>query len=687
MIFIKKKEKFNSEIEYRISNSGLEIGFNKKGQIVAVAQANNREFPYEGMTLLKDYSLNDDIKVSRENTKILFVKTFTDKKKRVCIVKESFEVLEKSVRWEVELESKDEYSTTEILTKINYSATKKTRFWTAWSDPEHKSFHWRDPLVLMPLSNREWEYSNIKKYTPEYGKFISIPIATIVEVESDFGVSIALSPEDPIFNMYLSTNKKGEFLFKRQNHRFGKGNKIRLSMDIILHEADWRGGLRFYKERYKHFFEPKNPIANKMAGCGAYSGYEGNIDSARLRRMAFSVNWKLSDDFPYMGMFLPPLKNPEDTWTRSCDEPTPKGKMPIISFKQMNDYAIRMKKEGFFVLNYFNVTEFGKKMNSKLWKENLPKEEAWKNPVQFLKENMPNAILDPWLKTFYGAKITDCGDKNYQDFLIEQAKRHIEMLPDTEGVCIDRMDWIRYFNFKADDGISMVKEKLTRALVISWKEFSKRLSETMHPFKKVIFVNPMNMRIDLFENVDGFFSEHGESGGGLNSMAFVSLEKTAITWTCMWWYFPSFKLKPDPDRFFQRHLHMGVFPIAPFPFNNHALRPNKDTDKHYLDYGPLLKTLRGKKWVLAPHCVESSTKNVKVNLFETENGFVIPVTFGFGHNLASILVRNIPCLKNMRVTVLHPESELESSLTVEWKLDAMVIHVPLVRGCAIVNLK
>ena len=51
-------------------------------------------------------------------------------------------------------------------------------------------------------------------------------------------------------------------------------------------------------------------------------------------------------------------------------------------------------------------------------------------------------------------------------------------------------------------------------------------------------------------------------------------------------------------------------------------------DRLYLDYGPLLDAMRGRKWVLAAHCVEAVEPGVKVNLFQMPGGYVLPVTFG-----------------------------------------------------------
>jgi hypothetical protein len=66
--------------------------------------------------------------------------------------------------------------------------------------------------------------------------------------------------------------------------------------------------------------------------------------------------------FPYMGNFIPPVKSMDEKWTRSCAEPAPPGKGTETSCRQLNDYAKYMKGNGFHVLSYFNVTEYGKNM-------------------------------------------------------------------------------------------------------------------------------------------------------------------------------------------------------------------------------------------------------------------------------------------------------------------------------------
>ncbi len=95
------------------------------------------------------------------------------------------------------------------------------------------------------------------------------------------------------------------------------------ALDLVAHAADWRGGLGWLVARYPQYFNPAVPLADEMAGCGAYTGNEDPIDAAKLRRMAFRVSWKLSDDNPWTGMFLPPWEDPDKHWERACDASAP----------------------------------------------------------------------------------------------------------------------------------------------------------------------------------------------------------------------------------------------------------------------------------------------------------------------------------------------------------------------------
>jgi hypothetical protein len=667
--------------KYEVSAKGIAVKLSANGGIVG-ATINGHEKAVSGETTLGGciqigpakagkLFFGRGVKFTRTLRHIASGKTLT--------VVDCFKPAGGSVRWEIDIVSDGDPWTTDIATELEYPATAATRFWTAWSDPEHRGGEWRDPLVLRPLARTVWTFGG----STGSGGYIALPLATVAEPVDDSGLSLVFSPEDMILcGSRLMTTQSGAIRFSRMNHRLGGGKPVRFEMDLIAHEADWRGGLRWMVNRYPKFFEPPNPHADAMAGCGAYSGDEDPIDAAKFKQMAFRINWKLSDDFPYMGLFIPPVKDADEKWVRSCDEKAPPDKPRWTTCRRLNDYARYMKTNGFYVLDYFNVTEFGKNMGSApVRKPGDP--ELWKDPRAFLTTQLPGAILVGGNATCYAASAVDPGDPVFQKFILEQADRHIRLIPDSFGICIDRLDWLDRANSKADDGVSWIGGKPARSLCVSWNNLLSLLGPKMHHADKVIFVNPIYSRLDLLRQVDGIYTEYGQDGRSLNASALMGLRKPVLAWSDN-----ETLHQPDPDSFFQRHLLLGAYPTAPYPWNNHCINPEPAADKLYLDYGPLLDTLRSKKWVLAPHCVEVAGGAAKANLFEVPfGGWVVPVTFGGTNKTATLTLRNVHGLSQAsRCEARHPGEDQPVALPMEFKSGSVIVDVPLKRGCAMLRL-
>ncbi len=344
------------EAKYNVSAPGITLQLDAQGKLVNCLTGERKlEWPLIGRTRLSGCHLAGDVSVKKIGEGYSFTRKLVSTSGHSCTVTDRFSPTPNSIRWEIEITGNDAPWSTDVLTELEHPVTTETRFWTAWSDPEHQTEGWRDPRVLMPFSNTRWSYSNLQFMSPTKGDFLAIPLLTVAEPTTDTGVSLIISPEDTLLDLWLQTRRNGAMRLTRQKHRLGGGKDVRFAMDLIAHEAGWSGGLRWMTERYPQFFNPPNPHADTMAGCGAYSGCEDKVDEARLRKMAFRTTWKLSDDFPYMGMFIPPVKDADETWTRSCDEPAPPGKKSQTSCRQMNDYARYMKDNGFFVLNYFTA--------------------------------------------------------------------------------------------------------------------------------------------------------------------------------------------------------------------------------------------------------------------------------------------------------------------------------------------
>jgi hypothetical protein len=702
----------NEPVRYEVRSPGLTLKLSAEGRIVGlIVGAKRLDRNVLGQTLLEGCRPLGAVGAKTiEGGGMEFTRTMAgDNPAQKCQVVERFTPTKDSVRWELEILGQVAPWSTEILTQLIYPTTPQTRFWTAWSDPQQvnrpwfRSGGWSDPLKAMPLKDAAFDYGapTFRSDNPRLGwcpfdgNLICLPLAAVLEPDNDTGLSIILSPEDTMRELTLRTTSSGRFTFTRACHRLDSRRAVKFTMDLVAHEAGWRGSLRWMTARYGQFFEPANPQADDMAGTSAYSCQDLDFDVEKMKKMAFRVNWRASFDFPYMGMFLPPVAETE-VWTRHGGQKT--------SLPAMRDYAAKMRQSGFYVLSYFNVAEFGSHVTWPLPARKAQRDEdLWKDCHDFLGVKLPSAILlipqrvppkvlagsiyprcrpGDCYYTWEDGIVMDCADPAYRDFLLDQARRHIDRLPQSSGICIDRLDWMRLYNDRADDGESWFEGRPARSLMASWNDLLARLGPLMHQAGKVVFVNNHYKRLDLLGHVDGIFDEFTYTGAPLNLTALLTLRKPALGWTDN-----EAALKPDPDAFFQRYLHLGVYPMAPFPGNDHSLRPSAWVDRQYLDYGPLLSAMRGKKWVLQPHCVESATPGVKVNLFQVPGGYALPVTLGGQAKFAVVCLRNLPGLDRLGCKALHPGQDTPAAVTATLKDDSLTLDVPLKRGCAMVLLR
>ena len=309
--------------------------------------------------------------------------------------------------------------------------------------------------------------------------------------------------------------------------------------------------------------------------------------------------------------------------------------------------------------------------------------------------------------TAYGAWVVDSGDPDFQKFLLEQADRDIRWIPDSAGICIDRTDCAARNNTHADDGVSWVNGRAVRSLCVSWNDLLSKLGPKMHDAGKVIFASPLYARLDVYRQIDGIYDEFGYDGRGAERQradgagqagAGVDLQRIAFPARSRF-VFPAASADgrlSDRAVSVEQPLHHSRYELGRVLLSTTArcssgtpgtsgLRP----EQYYLAYGPLLDAMRGKKWVLAPHCVEVVGDTAKANLFQVPGGYAMPVCFGGKAEFADVMIRNIPGLDSFKYSVIHPGVETAASPTILFKDKdgATMLRVPLVRGCAMVTLR
>jgi hypothetical protein len=667
-----------------VKTQNLEVRLTAAGKIEALKFAGeSAERPVKAETALAGCRQDGEVKATKLDAGgVQFEKHFIQEKGngRATVI-EKFLPAKDSIRWELEIRGQGEPWSTPIETQLNFPQDEPSMFWTAWGDPRPVGGSWTNPLSPAEWLDREFFYGGRRfQYFKEPSTF-SLPLATILDKKQDTGLSVVLSPDDLVLHIKMKTTKDGKLAFMRENHRLGKDDVVRLAMDLVAHPADWRGGLGWLVHRYPKYFDSPNPMAEQMAGNGAYSSHSDINEVERLMKMAFRVNWKASFDFPYMGMFIPPVASDDEAWTDFMNQK--------ITIAQMRDSAVALRRMGFYMLNYFNVTEFGARTKYPAPPRKAVKDEdLWKDANDFLHYAMGKAILPGKegkpIISWEGCVVMDPGEKVYQDFLIEQARRHIEKFPESSGICIDRLDWIMEYNTQRDDGVTWYEGKPARCLAVSWHELMNRLGQTMHEANKVIFVNTMYPRIDIMRQVDGVYDEHGEHPHSLNVSTLLALNKPYMAWT---WEVD--ELDKHPDEYMQRHLHMGAYVTAPVPGNDHTILPDAKRDQHFLDYGRLFDALRGKRWLLLPHVVRVEGEKALANIFEVPGGYVVPVTFGGKENSVQVVLQDLPRLPGqtgLRIEAIAPGEDSPTSPQAKEEGNNLRIDVPLKRGCAMLLL-
>jgi len=590
-----------------------------------------------------------------------------------------------SVRWEIEVLGDGAPWSTPIETHLAWPATAETRFWTTWGDSRPDgSKGWVDPLIPASFAQRSLHYGATDV---EKSQAFSVPIATVLDAADDVGLSLSLDPGDSVIEMDLNTTPAGETVFSRTNSRISKDRPMRFAMDLVAHVADWRAALGWMVTRYPEQFNPPTALTFKVAGNAAYSEYEGKeLDAYKFFSMGFRVNWKASFDFYTMGFFLPPVGDEVEFVCPRMDD----GSVEFpTSIAHLREYSEQMRKSGFYVLNYFNVGQFGFGLSLEGPPPRTIKDDAdlWRDPNQFAWYALRDAFLyEDNGKIRHGSQgdiRVDVGEPVYMRLMLEQVKQHIKAFPASSGLCLDEMQFERNYNTRRDDGLTWRNGKPARAMVNSWKAFMDQFGPLMNKANKVIYANPLYRRVDLMRHLDGFYDEFGNLPYSLNANSFMAVRKPYMAWTID-------LEEPDCDSYFQRHLHLGANVSAPYPLDNHAIMPSgSKIDRYFVDFGPLFDAMQGRTWVLEPRAIEVEGQKAKANLFAIPGGYLAVVTFGGENTSAQVTMRGLSKLSGQAgfsIETIHPGETEWSALNGEEKGEILSLNVALKRGCAAVKL-
>jgi hypothetical protein len=613
-----------------------------------------------------------------------------------CTVKDRFAVDGDAIRWDVTVAGISSPFGADVTSTVVAPTMQDPSYWTTWgglkSDAEVKTLlgangsMWDDPLQFLKLNDRKFEFGG-QSHTERDA--CSIPVFVVGSTATQQAIMLAHGIDTPIVNMHVQVSRDGAFIFVRKNRRIEKGRPFAYSIFIRPQPLDWRTALGWYRDKYRNFFVPKSQATWMVAGNGAYSEHEGDLDAYQLHQSGLQFNWKAGYDYLYMGMFLPYTKDLDFKWTNARFQGA-EAPAFATSLRNMAAYSKKMRGYGFHVLNYMNPAELGLKIApfaAPPTRKAVRDEDLWRDANDFVFYKLRDAVLFPKdaaepYQAWEQSVLMDVGVPSYQNHLIAQSKMHIEGLPDSSGVCFDRTDYLRFFNWKRDDGQSWVSGAPCGSLAFGWVDFMKKIGPLFHDKDKVIYCNPLYRRCDLYENIDGYYDEFGfANAASLSISSFLALDKPYVGWT---WGLPT---DMPLDEYFQRYLYLGGYMTAPVPFNNHTIKPgDAKADQMFVDYGLLFESLRFRRWNLeeSPIAVEGA----KANCFEIPGGLLIPVVFGSDRPTATVKVRSKnPVMTGPQfVEVLHPGDSEWQTLQDHPLRTGDTIQVPLKNGCAMVRI-
>ena len=138
----------------------------------------------------------------------------------------------------------------------------------------------------------------------------------------------------------------------------------------------------------------------------------------------------------------------------------------------------------------------------------------------------------------------------------------------------------------------------------------------------------------------------------------------------------------------------------PFPDNDHEILPNARADRIYQAYGPLFAWTHGKRWYTGAHPVAVQHNAATVNIFElkpfgSSGCYAIPVVWSTVDQVDVVLGALATSTHANRMNgggvtsscqIMHLDGQTVACDLVKKTNGLTVVHVPLVRGCAVLKV-
>lgn len=185
-------------------------------------------------------------------------------------------------------------------------------FWTTWTrgcvDNGNGGYcigegAWREPFSPLPLpatpallyrlGNRD-SGPVFEDFGSSIDDSITVPLVSLLRASDDFGVSLLLSPAEPLLELLLRVDGS-RVDFARLLRRLGPAPAtapVVVTAHLRAHAADWRPALALLLDTHPAHVLPHAANVSDIDGLGGYS-WEAPVNRTYADSVGFKVNWEL----------------------------------------------------------------------------------------------------------------------------------------------------------------------------------------------------------------------------------------------------------------------------------------------------------------------------------------------------------------------------------------------------------
>ena len=620
--------------------------------------------------------------------------------------------LPSAISWRLDVTSAAPAPWRTAVTHVFASAAGASHIWTPRGGNTSKAASWEDTLRMTdaaraPAGHRT-QYGQGFLFDDAAGREVSpVPAAVLAFATANSGVGIMQALDDSLFGVTTDVTPHSATLTRYYN-REGEGRTVSLGVFLVpLLGVDWRPLFLWARGALPRFFlsstllaaatapPPPSQVATKplphphahslattpprpvpavvRTGLGLYSC--ANIEDMNvtaIQEAGATHNWDARFEWPYIGMYLPPIVPPDASWTSNlgsgeepdCGTGWRHGQLVNTSFIA-RAYA-NAGAQGITTLTYFNLVEYGENFVCPLPPPITPNpQNDWRNSSQFAADHFP---LAPWPGCpgtgWQGGVDLNPADPAFAAFLVAQAQLHVTALgSDFRGFAIDRFDhtsqWYMNAPASVDDGLAWCGVPCT-LLLTGFSAALARVAAVVYSAPGALMTGNFvgAQRVDVLQHIDGIMEEDYEAHAQLVMTS--GLATTGMA-PCMIWTYSASEVAnflPNADAYFAQHVLLRAAPFAPVRGNDHSIQPAQDptgaVQALYAAWAPMFVAYAGGCWWLTsqPVRAEAAQGNIDaaallLNAFTTGGGCTdVSTASGTGPVAAVIAVAVSPAFSS-----------------------------------------